>query len=299
LTILEIEQLAHSLSSFGLRHIVYSGGEPLLRRDFPEICKIFKKLGVKQTLLTNGLLLEKRLEELHSFFSEIIVSIDGPDEETHNAIRGVPSFNQIVKGVRAAREANSASSISIRTVVQKRNFRRIIDMVKLAKSIKASRISFLAADVLSESFGRDRLGTVAPNETIMLDDNEIVEFRQIVEEMISRFVADIEDRFISEPAEKLLHLVRYFEALRGKGTFPRNYCNAPMVSAVITSTGDVQPCYFLPSYGNVKMNPVRVLANNSDIETARRDVRDYSLERCQTCVCTLQVSPLNALLDRF
>ena len=299
LTLSEIEQLADSLSSFGLRHIVYSGGEPLLRRDLPEICSVFKRQGVKQTLLTNGLLLERRLEELRGMFSEIIVSIDGPDEETHDAIRGAHSFQQIVKGVRLATKIAAGPTISIRAVIQKRNFRRILDMVEFAHSLGVGRISFLAADVLSEGFGRDRLGPVTSNETIMLDEEETTEFRQVINKMVNRYRDEIQSRFISESEEKLLHLVQYFDALIGKSSFPRNTCNAPMISAVITSTGNVQPCYFLPSFGQINQESLRAILNNPQAMLVRDQVRSYSLERCQTCVCTLHVSPFNALADRF
>src|SRR5205085_9301204 len=75
LTLDEIKELAAHLRDLGLKHIVYSGGEPLLRRDFTEICKAFEEYNVKQSLLTNGLLLEKRAKDIYKYFSEIIVSI--------------------------------------------------------------------------------------------------------------------------------------------------------------------------------------------------------------------------------
>ncbi|HMK37790.1 MAG TPA: radical SAM protein, partial [Bacteroidota bacterium] len=94
LTLEELERLALSLKDSGLRHIVYSGGEPLLRKDFPRICSLFESPHIRQSLLTNGLLLEKRFGEFGRFLGEIIISLDGPDGETHNAIRGVDSFHQ-------------------------------------------------------------------------------------------------------------------------------------------------------------------------------------------------------------
>ena len=299
LTLAEIEQLAQTLSRFGLKHIVYSGGEPLLRRDLPQICSIFNQIGVRQSLLTNGLLLEKRLPELSGFFSEIIVSIDGPDAEAHNSIRGIPSFDQIVKGVKFATRTGGHAPVSIRTVVQKRNFRRIPDMVDFAKGMNVSRISFLAADVLSESFGRDTRGSVALVSEIALNEDELPEFRNVVEGAIIKYRHEIRNRFISESPGKLRHLVQYFEALIGKASFPRNDCSAPMISAVITSTGDVQPCYFLPSYGSIRETPLPKLVNIPRIRTIRRDVRNYTLERCKTCVCTLCVRPIPALLGKF
>ncbi|MCC7158564.1 MAG: radical SAM protein, partial [Ignavibacteria bacterium] len=114
----EIKNLAHDLKSFGLRHIVYSGGEPLLRRDFIEICRLFQSLNIKQTLLTNGLLLEKHAGDLTGFFAEIIVSMDGANAETHNSIRGVNSFDLILKGISKTLALPQAPLVSIRTVLQ-------------------------------------------------------------------------------------------------------------------------------------------------------------------------------------
>ena len=133
----------------------------------------------------------------------------------------------------------------------------------------------------------------------MLDEEETIEFRDIIGMMVTKYQNEIQSRFISESEEKLFHLVQYFEALIGKTSFPRNNCNAPMVSAVITSTGIVQPCYFLSSFGNVKKEPFPTLLNNERIVSTRKNVRSYSLDRCKTCVCTLHVGAFNALADRF
>jgi MoaA/NifB/PqqE/SkfB family radical SAM enzyme len=300
LTLPEIEELALGLKKFGLRHIVYSGGEPLMRRDLPEIGKIFQNLGVRQTLLTNGLLLEKRLEEINGFLSEIIVSIDGPTAAIHDTIRGAESFERIVRGVRASRTLRGGLVRSIRTVLQRRNFRSVMEMVPFARSLGVHRISFLAADVLSDAFGRKHSGGPASSEEdIRLDGPETAAFRVLVERMILEYADEFRSAFIADPPRHLLHIVEYFEALAGKGPFPRNLCNAPMVSAVITSTGDLLPCYFLPSYANVRSGEFRTLINSSNIRSTRDSVRDYSLERCKTCVCTLHVGARAALLDHF
>lgn len=299
LSLSEIIDLADGLKDFGLRHIIYSGGEPLMRRDFPDICVAFSRNGIKQTLLTNGLMLEKRFSEIEQHFSEIIISLDGPNDEIHNGIRGVDSFGSIVKGVKKAIELRGKGFISFRTVIQKRNFRYIIDMVKFAKATGVGRISFLAADILSDSFGRDTRGTVAPKEAIMLDEEETHEFRAIAERMKTECAEDFQTRFISESHEKLLHIVQYYEALIRKAPFPRNLCNAPMVSTVITSIGMLQPCFFLPPFANMRDGDMQSLLNREDIRSTRQQVRAYEPEQCKTCVCTLHMSPVHALLDHF
>jgi len=299
LTLSEIQQLAKQLSDFGLRHIVFSGGEPLLRKDFPNICDAFSKLNVKQTLLTNGLLLEKRFTEIGKYFSEIIISLDGPTAEIHNSIRGLEAFDQIIKGVKKVVSISNRPQLSIRTVLQKRNFRLISPMIDFAKSIGVNRISFLPVDVLSDSFGRFNKELIANRQEIILNEEEVIEFREIVTTMIEKHKHDFETKFISDTPESLLNRVQYFEALLGKNTFPQNYCNAPNVSTVITSTGEIQPCFFLPTFGNVRQNTLSQLVNNSQIRSLRKDVQNNKLERCTTCVCTLNVQPTAALLNSF
>ena len=299
LTFDEIKKLAADLNSLGLRHIVYSGGEPLLRRDFIDICDTFASLGVKQSILTNGLLLEKRVKDIYKYFTEIIVSVDGANADTHNRIRGLNSFDQILKGIQTAVSLPNRGQISIRSVVQKSNFRQIKEIVKLAKSLGVNRVSFLSADVASDAFGRDTRGTVSASESILLDENEVKEFKEIVTGMFAEFADDFSSGFISESPAKVLRLVDYFEACLGKSDYPINTCNAPNVSAVITSTGDVHPCYFLPSYGNIRKTSLRELINSASIKDTRVKVKNYELERCKTCVCTLKVTSKSALYDKF
>lgn len=298
----EIKHLARELSAFGLKHIVYSGGEPLLRRDFRDICNLYTVLKVKQTLLTNGLLLVKRAEEFKGVFNEIIVSLDGADAETHNRLRGVNSFDLILEGIAKARSINAAPQISIRTVLQKQNFRQLHSFIELAKQTGADRISFLAADVSSEAYGRDNnptRGAVASESSMALNKDEVLELKDIIYRASIKYKNEFESGLIAESPEKLHHIAYYYAAIIGKDTFPKNFCNAPMVSTVITSTGDIHPCFFLPRYGNIRENKFNELINSESIINTRKRVKVLEPMRCKKCVCTLFTSPRAALMDRF
>ncbi len=295
----EIKTLAKSLKAFGLKHIVYSGGEPLLRRDFTDICELFSGMKVKQTLLTNGLLLDKRAGDISKYFTEIIVSIDGGTPGTHNRLRGVNSFELILRGIEKTLSLKDAPVVSIRTVLQKNNFRELGDMIKLAKTAGVKRISFLAADVSSDAYGRDTRGKVSDSNSIALNENEVEELRNIINKLAESNKNDFSSGFISESPAKLHHIADYYEALLGKCAFPKNLCNAPMVSAVITSTGDIHPCFFLPSFGNIRKSGFDPLINSDSVKSTRRQVRNYELTRCHECVCTLYTSTIAALKDRF
>ena len=298
LSISDLRALAEQLCEFGLQHIVYSGGEPLTRRDFENICDIFEEKGVKQTLLTNGLLLEKR-SDLMRYFSEVIVSLDGSTPEIHDSIRGVRSFDQILRGLNKVIQGPARPLVSLRSVIQKRNFRNLPAIVELGKSIGADRISFLAADVLSDAFSRGPKDSPGPDRSIILDGQEIREYQTIVDEMTLKFKDEFETGFIAESPLKLHNIAKYFGAVLGIRPFPVNRCNAPMISAVVTSTGEIKPCFFLPAFGNVGSNPVSDLKKSESARLIRSDVRDYRLERCRTCVCTLYKSPSSAMMDKF
>ena len=299
LSLEEISSLARGLREKGLRRIVYSGGEPLFRKDFPEICKIFARERIAQSLLTNGLLLNRRYGEIKEFLSEIIVSVDGVDSATHNHIRGVDSLETITAGIHRVLADSKRPIVSVRTVLQKCNFRQLPAFVEFAKSLQIDSISFLAVDVLSASFGRSRRGSVAPDVSLLLNAEETAEFRQLVLHVIAEYKGEFEHHLIAESPVKLLHIVQYFEALSGRTTFPPNRCNAPMVSAVITSTGNIQPCFFLPPHGNIRETPLPELFNSTSLRSTRDAVREGTLERCKTCVCTMYKHPVKALMDKF
>jgi Fe-coproporphyrin III synthase len=62
-----------SIEALGVKHIVLTGGEPLLHRNFEALCQSLKECGVLITLLTTGLLLAKRAEVVAELVDEVIV----------------------------------------------------------------------------------------------------------------------------------------------------------------------------------------------------------------------------------
>jgi MoaA/NifB/PqqE/SkfB family radical SAM enzyme len=92
----EIEQLSRSMPRFN--HLLFSGGEPVMRKEIADIAAIFARNNglISVDMPTNGLL-PKRVEEVANRILDenpnvlytIGLSLDGL-EETHNRLRGVP-----------------------------------------------------------------------------------------------------------------------------------------------------------------------------------------------------------------
>jgi MoaA/NifB/PqqE/SkfB family radical SAM enzyme len=294
LTLDELRSLAVDLRHLGLRRIVFSGGEPLVRKDLPAICELFR--GARRTLLTNGLQLARRLPELHAHLDDYIVSLDGAVAVTHDRIRGARCYEQVIAGIAAAAAMSPRKRVTIRTVVQKQNFREVGALIDLAHTLGADAISFLAVDVLSSAFGR---AASTPDASLLLGAEESEEFALSCAAILEARAADFQSGFIETPPERFRALPAYFGSWNGRNPPPVNHCNAPDVSAVITATGAVLPCFFLPAIGSIRRQPLRDILSSPRAREVRLQVRDYEPEPCHRCTCTLKITPARALLNRF
>jgi len=121
----EGKALIADLAAFGSPVILFSGGEPLIRRDLPELAQYAVDRGMRAVISTNGTLLTR--ERIRVFreigLSYIGVSLDGL-EETHDFFRGVPgTFVRTMRGIRAARDAGI--KVGVRFTVNRHNVKDI------------------------------------------------------------------------------------------------------------------------------------------------------------------------------
>ncbi len=122
--------------------IAFEGGEPLLRNDLVDILAFSRSLPLHTSLITNGTLLESRIDEIAPYINGVVyVSLDGL-EKTHDAIRGVDgSFKKAVRGIGAAKEK---VSLTINTTIMTENIDEIESLVGLAKEL-GTKISVAVA----------------------------------------------------------------------------------------------------------------------------------------------------------
>jgi MoaA/NifB/PqqE/SkfB family radical SAM enzyme len=122
--------------------IAFEGGEPLLRNDLDEILAFSRSLPLHTSLITNGTLLESKIDEIAPYINGVVyVSLDGL-EKTHDAIRGVAgSYKKAIRGISAAREK---VSVTINTTIMAENIDEIESLVGQAKEL-GTKISVAVA----------------------------------------------------------------------------------------------------------------------------------------------------------
>ena len=283
----DLERHRKSIRTLGVKHVVLTGGEPLLNRELDAICGFFRDLGLRVTLLTTGLLLQKKADIVASGFDDIIISIDGP-RDVHNRIRRVSgAFQTIQKGVMEVRARRPGMPISCRTTVQKLNHTYLRATVSAAKSLGLDSISFLAADISSAAFNREERWTPERQNEIALSRAELSELEKEIELMIQMHQEDIDQGFIVESNVKLRRIgARFREHI--DGTPPKApICNAPWVSTVIEVDGSVRPCFFHPSIGNAHQLTLEEALNTETALSFRSRLKIASDPTCQHCVCSL------------
>jgi Fe-coproporphyrin III synthase len=285
-----LERHRLSLQRLGVRQIVLTGGEPLLHNDLAALCKFFRDQRIRITLLTTGLLLLKRASEIAILFDDIIISLDGP-RGIHDGIRRVNgAFDLIHDGVAAVRRWNPSIPITCRTTVQKANHRHLRETVTAAKSWGLNSISFLAADLTSEAFNRLQIWPTEKQNQISLTLKEIIDLEVEIEQMIQDFELDINRRFIAESPAKLRRISRRFREHLGLLSPQAPPCNAPWVSAVVEINGDVRPCFFHSSIGNMAQSTLEDVVNGDRAREFRASLDVETNAICKRCVCSLNYS---------
>lgn len=136
-----------------LETIRFTGGEPLLYKQLPELVMSVKKAGISNLkITTNGLLLESLAHKLkEAGITELNVSLDAIDEDVFYAMSRRSGINRIFNGIDAAIKAGI--KIKINSVIMKGlNDSQIMPLMNYA-SEKALTIRFLEIMAMGHLYG--------------------------------------------------------------------------------------------------------------------------------------------------
>jgi len=98
-------RIVDEIHSFGATYLGLSGGEPLLRKDLPEIIGYAKKTGLNVSLITNGYFVDGKIfDNLVRHEVRVSLSVDGP-EEINDAIRGKDAYAKAVLAIEKTSKA--------------------------------------------------------------------------------------------------------------------------------------------------------------------------------------------------
>ena len=129
----EILRIAGEARALGCREWALSGGEPLLRPDFPEIFEAITDRSAWYTLNTNGGAITPRIARLLRREGTKLVALYGATAAVHDAVTRRPgSFEALDRGVRYLREARARFTVQV--VPMRTNIGEFEAMARLAEA---------------------------------------------------------------------------------------------------------------------------------------------------------------------
>ncbi|MBC8042349.1 MAG: radical SAM protein [Rhizobacter sp.] len=122
----DIEANLRDMRRLGVRFVDFTGGEPLLHRDLPEILALAKRLGFITSVTTNTLLYPKFAKDLAGKIELLHFSLDSVHKEKHDASRGVKCYDKLLESVEIAKSLGEHPDILF--TVHEQNYEELQDV---------------------------------------------------------------------------------------------------------------------------------------------------------------------------
>jgi len=136
------KELIDDLAAFGSPVMLFSGGEPLVRKDLPQLAAYAVEKGMRAVISTNGTLITptmaRTLKEIG--LSYVGISLDGM-QEINDRFRGVKgAFKSALEGIKNSQEAGI--KVGLRFTVNKFNVEEIPKIFQLLEEMDIPRVCF-------------------------------------------------------------------------------------------------------------------------------------------------------------
>jgi GTP 3',8-cyclase len=228
----EITRVVRAGAGLGVSKVRITGGEPLLRRDLPElVAQVAAVEGIRDiALTTNGVLLPQHAAALaEAGLSRVTVSLDALDDATFRAMADTAMpVAAVLAGIEAAQQVGLAP-VKINTVLQRGvNDDQLEDLADLARRLGAT-IRFIEFMDVGTTNGWRR--------------EQVVPAREVVERLDARWpVAPVEDHAGAAVAERY----RYLDGAGEVGVIAsvtRPFCRT-CTRARLSAVGELFTCLF-------------------------------------------------------
>jgi radical SAM protein with 4Fe4S-binding SPASM domain len=134
LSVNEVKEIVDESWKMGCRNWYISGGEPLLRADFPELFEYIISKSSLYSLNTNGTLITPEIARMMKRKGQKWIALYGATPEVYDHITRIPgSFEAAMRGFARLKEAGAGFVVQI--IPLKDNYHQFQDMVRLAESL--------------------------------------------------------------------------------------------------------------------------------------------------------------------
>ncbi len=254
------------LHQIGIFILTFTGGEPTLREDLPELLLYAQNKGMVTGLVTNGRRLKVKayVESLEKAGLDFVqITLESHKPKIHDAMtKAKGSWKETVNGIRNA--VSTKIYVTTNTTLSKYNAKDFLDTIDLLKKLGVaafgcnSLIYSGKAGEISEEFA-------LPLETL----NELLPEIRDKANLIGL-------KFLWYTPTQYCHLDPVKLGLGVKS------CNAAMINMCVGPNGDVYPCQsYFKSLGDILKDDWQKIWNNPLAVQLRK--REYVEPKCKDC----------------
>jgi MoaA/NifB/PqqE/SkfB family radical SAM enzyme len=234
----QIREVFSSLYQEGIRFLFIQGGEPLIRRDLPDILEDLAEIGFYLILVTNGTLLTPEVSErFNGLPLQISVSLDTLNRERYRKIRGKDQLPQVLRGIEALQDFSGVKTLVC--IVSEVNQNDVTEVMEFGRT--RGFIPVMGAYHWEiGAYGKVSQELIYHKETVRVVFEKILHSQLVPKGLFNDYVKD---------------------NIKWLGDQPLEPCDAGRYSIIIDSSGNVSSCFARPSIGNLLESSLDELMN--------------------------------------
>ena len=279
-----IYRLVKELADMGCKSLTFSGGEPTLLGDLPQIIKTAsEEYRMCASINTNGYLLneEKIQEYIDAGIDSFAISILSPDEQINNEIMGLKNgLSTTVKAIdfinQYSKSVQKDTKVYINNVILRDNIESLRGYIEFCNKHKITHLNLSPASIETEW---DEW--TCSNEELRPTVEQVRKLKSVIQNELQMEECNIfvEDPFGDSDEEILKNLHVIF-------SHTPDECFVPYLHTVIQYNGDVIPCCYAPEefiMGNILATSFRDIWNGEKYQTFRMNCKDIRWDMCNSC----------------
>ena len=263
LTTAEWKRVLTKLWTLGIPHIVFTGGEPTLREDLPELIAFAEGQGQITGLNTNGRRFKDKayLDKLVSAgLDHVQITVESHVSLTHDAITGRNgSHSDTLKGLKNALDAGIYTVTN--TTIMERNKKEVLGTIEFLRKLGVKHIA--VNSLIRSGKGKDAKGI------------EIGELKEILAKGCNDGILDsYEFRWYSPTPYCVLNPMEMGLGMK--------QCTACRMNMAVEPDGTVIPCQsYYEGLGNILKDPWKKIWEHKVCKDIRD--RDFAPDKCRGC----------------
>ena len=248
----EALDLIAALAELGCQTVTLSGGEPLLREDWPELAGAIRRHGMVLEIVTNGLSVAAQADRIAAAgFNAVTFSIDGT-QDVHDRLRGVAgALERLLDGARALIERGVRIAANTQINQENQDDLESIHELLVAEGFAGWQLQLTMAH-----------GRVRDVPSLCIAPSRL----PVLEQQICSILTT--SPLFVQAADNIGYMSRQEPRLRSPSGPSQHFwrgCYAGLAVIGIRSNGDVAGCLSLPDAfiaGNVRQRPLREIWND-------------------------------------